>query len=297
MSSRRFRAGLIATFVLAGGLVQAPAHGMPGASPGGDPGSAVVVQATVATPGAPRIGVPRPGNRSAVAYWAAPSEDGGSAISGYVVRVYRGSTLVKATAAKASARRLTVTGLTNGVTYTLNVSARSAVGTGTPSARSAEVTPVGAPGSPRLGKPTTGNRAAVVRWAAPASDGGAPITGYVIRAYRGKTLVRTVNASASARRATVTGLTNGVPHTLTISARNAKGVGTPSARSSAVTPSARAPKPAPRPAPKAAPRPAPATYYANCDAVRAAGAAPIRRGQPGYSTKLDRDGDGVGCER
>ncbi len=37
-------------------------------------------------------------------------------------------------------------------------------------------------------------------------------------------------------------------------------------------------------------------YYENCDAVRAAGAAPIRAGDPGYSRKLDRDGDGVGCE-
>ena len=36
--------------------------------------------------------------------------------------------------------------------------------------------------------------------------------------------------------------------------------------------------------------------YANCAAVRAAGAAPIHVGQPGYSRKLDRDGDGVGCE-
>lgn len=38
------------------------------------------------------------------------------------------------------------------------------------------------------------------------------------------------------------------------------------------------------------------TYYKNCDAVRAAGAAPIHTGEPGYSGKLDRDGDGVGCE-
>ncbi|MFD6565490.1 excalibur calcium-binding domain-containing protein [Micromonospora profundi] len=37
-------------------------------------------------------------------------------------------------------------------------------------------------------------------------------------------------------------------------------------------------------------------FYANCDAVRAAGKAPIRKGDPGYSRKLDRDGDGVGCE-
>ena len=37
-------------------------------------------------------------------------------------------------------------------------------------------------------------------------------------------------------------------------------------------------------------------YYANCAAVRDAGAAPIYRGDPGYSSKLDRDGDGVACE-
>jgi hypothetical protein len=37
--------------------------------------------------------------------------------------------------------------------------------------------------------------------------------------------------------------------------------------------------------------------YANCTAVKAAGAAPIYRGDPGYSSKLDRDGDGVACEK
>ena len=36
--------------------------------------------------------------------------------------------------------------------------------------------------------------------------------------------------------------------------------------------------------------------YANCDAVRAAGKAPLYRGEPGYSSKLDRDSDGVACE-
>jgi hypothetical protein len=36
--------------------------------------------------------------------------------------------------------------------------------------------------------------------------------------------------------------------------------------------------------------------YANCDAVRAAGKAPLHRGDPGYSSALDRDGDGVACE-
>lgn len=39
-----------------------------------------------------------------------------------------------------------------------------------------------------------------------------------------------------------------------------------------------------------------ATFFANCSAARAAGAAPVRAGSPGYSRKLDRDSDGVGCE-
>ena len=55
--------------------------------------------------------------------------------------------------------------------------------------------------------------------------------------------------------------------------------------------------PAPAPAPYVPPAPAPAeAYYANCTEVRQAGAAPIYAGQPGYSTKLDRDRDGVACE-
>ncbi|PLR66443.1 excalibur calcium-binding domain-containing protein [Bacillus sp. UMB0893] len=38
-------------------------------------------------------------------------------------------------------------------------------------------------------------------------------------------------------------------------------------------------------------------YYKNCTEVREAGAAPIRIGEPGYSTKLDRDRDGIACDR
>jgi uncharacterized membrane protein len=36
--------------------------------------------------------------------------------------------------------------------------------------------------------------------------------------------------------------------------------------------------------------------YANCTAVKNAGKAPLYAGQPGYSTDLDRDRDGVACE-
>ncbi len=36
--------------------------------------------------------------------------------------------------------------------------------------------------------------------------------------------------------------------------------------------------------------------FANCSQARAAGAAPVRRGDPGYGSHLDRDNDGIGCE-
>lgn len=36
--------------------------------------------------------------------------------------------------------------------------------------------------------------------------------------------------------------------------------------------------------------------FANCSQARAAGAAPVRVGDPGYGRHLDRDGDGIGCE-
>ncbi|GAA1650376.1 thermonuclease family protein [Georgenia ruanii] len=66
------------------------------------------------------------------------------------------------------------------------------------------------------------------------------------------------------------------------------------ARAAAAAPS-RPSSPAPAPAPQ--PKPAPANvYYKNCAAARAAGAAPVYRGEPGYAPHLDRDGDGVGCE-
>lgn len=36
--------------------------------------------------------------------------------------------------------------------------------------------------------------------------------------------------------------------------------------------------------------------YANCTEARAAGPTPIRRGDPGYGSHLDRDNDGWACE-
>ena len=64
------------------------------------------------------------------------------------------------------------------------------------------------------------------------------------------------------------------------------------------------PPPAPRPVIRTAARSAPAPQraavsiwsYRNCAQARAAGAAPLYRGQPGYGAHMDGDGDGVACE-
>ncbi|MDF2721941.1 MAG: hypothetical protein K0Q59_1616 [Paenibacillus sp.] len=52
-------------------------------------------------------------------------------------------------------------------------------------------------------------------------------------------------------------------------------------------------QPVTTPAPK---QQQPFVSYSNCTQVKAAGKAPLRRGDAGYSSKLDRDGDGIACE-
>lgn len=52
------------------------------------------------------------------------------------------------------------------------------------------------------------------------------------------------------------------------------------------------PMPAPKPKSESG-----SIFYKNCAAARAAGAAPVHRGEPGYASHLDRDGDGTGCDR
>lgn len=62
-------------------------------------------------------------------------------------------------------------------------------------------------------------------------------------------------------------------------------------------PTTQAPLPAVPQTTAQAPAPPAEVYYPNCSAAKAAGAAPLYAGQPGYSLKLDRDKDGVACEK
>ena len=66
------------------------------------------------------------------------SNDGGSTISGYTATCTDGTTQYTGT---STTPRITVSGLTNGVSYSCSVTATNAAGTSTPSATSPPITP------------------------------------------------------------------------------------------------------------------------------------------------------------
>ena len=134
------------------------------------------VQVPPSTPSAPdprqqrpnadhRPARPRPDSPTATAgnarprvSWTAPASNGGSPITGYVVTPYIGGVAQPPQTFNSTATTQTVTGLTNGTTYTFKVAAINAVGTGPPSAASNAVTPRPPPGAPTIGTATAGQR-------------------------------------------------------------------------------------------------------------------------------------------
>jgi hypothetical protein len=89
------------------------------------------------------------------------------------------------------------------------------------------------PDAPTGVSPVGGDQAATVSWTPPADDGGASITAYTVTASPGGS---TCGAIPPVTTCEVTGLTNGVGHTFTVTATNSAGTGPPSAPSPSVTP-------------------------------------------------------------
>ena len=100
-----------------------------GQGPESAPSTAVVPTAPNA-PSAPQSVTASPASAQAVVTWATPASNGGSTITGYTVTPYVGSTAGTPLQVGSSATSATLTGLTNGTTYTFQVTATNSVGTG-----------------------------------------------------------------------------------------------------------------------------------------------------------------------
>jgi trimeric autotransporter adhesin len=167
--------------------------------------------------------------------------DGGYTITSYTVTSSPGSQscTVTPTGTPPATYNCTVTGLTNGTSYTFTVTSTNFQGTGLPSTPSNAVVPAAVPGAPTMGTATGGNAQASVAFTAPASDGGSAITSYTVTATDTTTPANGGQTeSGSASPLVITGLTNGDSYTFTVTATNGAGTGPASSASNAVVPAA-----------------------------------------------------------
>ena len=176
-------------------------------------------------PGAPTGVSAMPGNAQAIVSFSAPANNGGSMITSYTVTSNPGG--FSATGAMSPR---TVTGLTNGTSYTFTVTALNGVGAGPSSAPSVAVTPATVPGTPTGVSATPGGNQATFFFTAPMNNGGSNITGYTITCSPSGTI------TGAASPITLAGLTNGVLHSCNVTANNVMGVSV--AANVSVTPTA-----------------------------------------------------------
>jgi len=216
----------------------APTYGADGLTPA----SVIVGMSTsdtpvvpVAPPSAPTIqSVDTEGGGQVQVSWTAPSTNGGSTITGYIVTPYIGASAQASIKVSADSTSTVVSGLLEGDTYTFSVAAVNAAGVGAASAMSAHVVLPTVPLAPTNVQVVAGKASATVSWTPPASDGGSALTGYVITPYVSGVAGTTVSVSAGSASATVPGLTGGDTYTFSVAAVNAAGVGAASAMSASV---------------------------------------------------------------
>jgi fibronectin type 3 domain-containing protein len=203
--------------------------------------SAEVSATPATTPGAPTGLTVQAAGSQATLSWTAPASDGGSPVTGY--RVYEGNTADftdGAPATTATGTGAVITGLDSSATYYFRVTAVNAAGQGTPSGEA--ILPADTvPGPPTGLTAKPSGSQVTLSWTAPASDGGAKLTGYVIdegtspdRAPGTPVAGSPVNATSY----TVTGLTKGSTYYFTVAAVNAAGQGPASAKVAATLPEA-----------------------------------------------------------
>ena len=206
-----------------------------------DPGTDTATPRT--TPDAPRSLALTADDEEIRVDWKAPAKDGGARIQSYKIN-YKPTTDTAFTAGPTvtpsssdgpdATYRATISGLTNGTTYTVDVKAINAVGDSDPGTETA--TPRTTPDAPRSLALTAGDEEVHVDWKAPAEDGGARIQSYKIN-YKQTTDTAftagpTVTPSSSdgpdaTYRVTIDGLTNGTTYVVEVAATNIAGPGSP----------------------------------------------------------------------
>jgi len=186
--------------------------------------SSNALSATPATvPTAPRWLHGVRGNGTATLSWNPPASSGGAAVATYLVSDLAGHTCT----ATAPATTCTVSGLTNGTSYTFYVTATNSAGTSAASNANA-VIPSTNPGAPTLTSATPGNRKITLQYTAPTSNGGAALGYYDVSIDNGVTWKSTYGM-VSGNTIIVSGLTNGTTYSVKLRARNVVGPGAASA--------------------------------------------------------------------
>lgn len=164
--------------------------------------------------------VATPADGSVSIAFTAPASDGGSAITNYKYSINGGTTFTAFSPAITSGPA-TITGLTNGTTYSIQLEAVNAVGDGLNSA-TVTATPRTVPDAPTSLVATPSDSAVSIAFTAPASDGGSAITNYKYSIDGGATFTDFSPAQTSSP-VTITALTNGTAYDIQLRAVNAAG--------------------------------------------------------------------------
>jgi len=188
--------------------------------------SAAVTVIPSGIPGAPLNVAAEPGNTVADISWSPPASDGGDEITDYTV-----TTEPASSGCVVSTTSCQLTGLANGTTYTVSVTATNINGTSGPS-DTVDVTPFTVPDAPTLTTATPGNQTATIAWTAPADSGGSAIVSYTVSTSPASDGCTVASPAVTCNLA---GLTNGTEYTVSVVATNAGG-NSVSSNTLAVTP-------------------------------------------------------------
>ncbi|WP_213523618.1 fibronectin type III domain-containing protein [Nonlabens sp.] len=189
-----------------------------------------MVEATV--PDAPTIVSAVAGNGQATITFNAPAFNGYSTITSYTATSSPNN--ISDSVSQSGDGTITVSGLTNGTSYTFTITATNALGTSVVSNVSQAVIPDTVPDAPTIVSAVAGNGQATITFNAPAFNGSSTITSYTATSSPDN-ISDSVSQSGDGT-ITVSGLTNGTSYTFTITATNAFGTSVVSNVSQAVIP-------------------------------------------------------------